>query len=97
MTFLSQFVASCLIICMCVTSLFLVNFIAIFLLFSDTEEVLAWASAQIHCQCTVDDALVKFPSTASQEELATASQDTSFLPCKGRNIYSFSLFIYYNL
>lgn len=52
---------------------------------SDIEEVLAWASAQIHCQCTVDDALVKFPSTASQEELATASQDTSFLPCKGES------------
>lgn len=55
---------------------------------SDIEEVLAWASAQIHCQCTVDDALVKFPSTASQEELATASQDTSFIPCRGKHSYS---------
>ncbi|KAG8187843.1 hypothetical protein JTE90_001217 [Oedothorax gibbosus] len=52
---------------------------------SDVEEVLAWASAQIHCQCTVDDTLVKFPSTASQEELATASQDTSFIPCRGES------------
>ncbi|XP_054721072.1 RAB6A-GEF complex partner protein 2-like [Uloborus diversus] len=52
---------------------------------SDLEEVLAWASAQIHCQCTVDDALVKFPSSASQEELATASQETSFIPCRGES------------
>lgn len=52
---------------------------------SNLEEVLAWASAQIHCQCTVDDTLVKFPSTASQEELATASQDTSFIPCRGES------------
>ncbi|GIY72062.1 RAB6A-GEF complex partner protein 2 [Caerostris extrusa] len=52
---------------------------------SDVEEVLAWASAQIHCQCTVDDTLVKFPTTASQEELATASQDTSFIPCRGES------------
>ncbi|XP_055940303.1 RAB6A-GEF complex partner protein 2-like isoform X3 [Argiope bruennichi] len=53
---------------------------------SDIEEVLAWASAQIHCQCTVDDTLVKFPSTASQEELATASQDTSFIPCESGHV-----------
>lgn len=50
-----------------------------------SEETLAWASAQIHCHCSIDDALVKFPSSASQEELATASQDTSFIPCRGEN------------
>lgn len=61
---------------------------------SDIEEVLAWASAQIHCQCTVDDALVKFPSTASQEELATASQDTSFIPCRGKHSYTYELMGY---
>ncbi|XP_042900669.1 RAB6A-GEF complex partner protein 2 [Parasteatoda tepidariorum] len=52
---------------------------------NDIEEVLAWASAQIHCQCTVDNTLVKFPITASQEELATASHDTSFIPCRGES------------
>ncbi|XP_023241130.1 RAB6A-GEF complex partner protein 2-like isoform X1 [Centruroides sculpturatus] len=54
---------------------------------SDIEENLAWASAQIHCQCSVDDTKVKFPisTSLSQEELATASKDTSFIPCRGEN------------
>ncbi|XP_013775730.1 RAB6A-GEF complex partner protein 2-like [Limulus polyphemus] len=51
----------------------------------DLVENLAWASAQIHCQCSVDEIKVKFPasSSVSQEELATASQETSFIPSRG--------------
>uniref|UniRef100_T1IMB0 furin n=1 Tax=Strigamia maritima TaxID=126957 RepID=T1IMB0_STRMM len=48
-------------------------------------ETLAWASAQIHCQCSVNDSKVQFPLTnsISQEELATNNKETSFAPCKG--------------
>lgn len=52
---------------------------------SDVCETLAWASAQIHCQCTVSDDKVIFPSTSpvAQEELAVSNKNTSFAPCVG--------------
>lgn len=52
---------------------------------SDVYETLAWASAQIHCHCSVNDAKVRYPLTSSlsQEELAIYNKDTSFAPCKG--------------
>lgn len=52
---------------------------------SDVCETLAWASAQIHCQCTVSDDKVIFPSNSpvAQEELAVSNKNTSFAPCVG--------------
>ncbi|XP_064474963.1 RAB6A-GEF complex partner protein 2-like isoform X2 [Ornithodoros turicata] len=50
---------------------------------SSAIENLAWASAQIHCHCAVDEAKVLFPKSPSQEQIATGSTDTSFIPCRG--------------
>lgn len=52
-----------------------------------TAESLAWASAQIHCHCSVDEAKVRFPKSPSQEQMATGSKDTSFIPCRGEKGY----------
>ncbi|XP_046991942.1 RAB6A-GEF complex partner protein 2 isoform X2 [Schistocerca americana] len=56
---------------------------------SDVFESLAWASAQIHCQCTTNNK-VAYPESSSvtPEELSTANADglfpaTSFAPCRG--------------
>ncbi|XP_064474965.1 RAB6A-GEF complex partner protein 2-like isoform X4 [Ornithodoros turicata] len=49
---------------------------------SSAIENLAWASAQIHCHCAVDEAKVLFPKSPSQEQIATGSTDTSFIPCR---------------
>ncbi|KAH7962412.1 hypothetical protein HPB52_015963 [Rhipicephalus sanguineus] len=46
-------------------------------------ENIAWASAQIHCHCSVDESKVRFPKSPSQEQIATGSKDTSFIPCRG--------------
>jgi len=52
---------------------------------SDVLEVLAWASAQIHCHCTVNEAKVKYPKDESvaPEEAAITNTETSFAPCHG--------------
>lgn len=50
-------------------------------------ENLAWASAQIHCHCSVDESKVRFPKSPSQEQMATGSKDTSFIPCRGEKGY----------
>lgn len=50
-------------------------------------ENLAWASAQIHCHCSVDESKVRFPKSPSQEQMATGSTDTSFIPCRGEKGY----------
>lgn len=52
---------------------------------SDVCETLAWASAQIHCQCATNDDRVQFPTSSQvvQEEVATSNRETSFAPCKG--------------
>ena len=48
---------------------------------------LAWASAQIHCQCTVNEARVNLPSrTDRSSELFSAGSNascTSFVPSRG--------------
>lgn len=51
---------------------------------SDALESLAWASAQIHCQCTTNSK-VAYPdgNLFAPEELSTANTDTSFAPCRG--------------
>lgn len=51
---------------------------------SDAFESLAWASAQIHCQCTTNSK-VTYPdeNLFTAEELSTANTDTSFAPCRG--------------
>ncbi|XP_076068767.1 RAB6A-GEF complex partner protein 2 isoform X2 [Oratosquilla oratoria] len=52
---------------------------------SDVCEVLAWASAQIHCQCSINEAKVRLPaqSPKAAEEQAVTNADTSFAPCRG--------------
>lgn len=54
---------------------------------TSVAENLAWASAQIHCHCAVDEAKVHFPKSPSQEQIATGSKDTSFIPCRGEKGY----------
>lgn len=46
---------------------------------------LAWASAQIHCQCSVSEARVELPHSniLTQQSLSSPSNDTSFVPFKG--------------
>jgi len=50
---------------------------------NDQEEILAWASAQIHCQCWVNPNRVKSDADAppSVEEKAVTNSRTSFAPC----------------
>ncbi|KAH7965542.1 hypothetical protein HPB49_008694 [Dermacentor silvarum] len=50
-------------------------------------ENIAWASAQIHCHCSVDESKIRFPKSPSQEQMATGSKDTSFIPCRGEKGY----------
>lgn len=52
---------------------------------SDVCEVLAWGSAQIHCQCSVNESRVRLPaySPKQAEESAVTNADTSFAPCRG--------------
>lgn len=52
---------------------------------SDVCDVVAWGSAQIHCQCSVNEARVKLPPTSPRqaEEQAVTNADTSFAPCRG--------------
>jgi hypothetical protein len=51
---------------------------------NDLEEVLAWASAQIHCQCWVNQYKVKVPAQnpPNAEESAVTNSLTSFAPCR---------------
>lgn len=51
---------------------------------SDVLESLAWASVQIHCQCSTNSKVI-YPDTnsISAEELSTSNTDTSFAPCRG--------------
>jgi len=46
---------------------------------------LAWASAQIHCQCSVSEARVELPygDNLTADHLSAASNETSFIPFKG--------------
>ncbi|XP_005105226.1 RAB6A-GEF complex partner protein 2 [Aplysia californica] len=49
------------------------------------DEVLAWSSVQIICQCTVSESRVQLPrkNSLSTEEASTTGCDTSFIPNKG--------------
>ena len=49
---------------------------------------LAWASAQIHCQCSVSEARVELPygDVLSADQLSASSNDTSFIPFRGKSI-----------
>lgn len=52
---------------------------------NDQEEVLAWASAQIHCHSWVNQGRVNIPSAQqplSAEEQAVTNTRTSFAPCR---------------
>lgn len=52
---------------------------------NDQEEILAWATAQIHCQCWVSQNRVDVPSAnqpLSLEEQAVTNTRTSFAPCR---------------
>ncbi|KAJ9591555.1 hypothetical protein L9F63_001909 [Diploptera punctata] len=51
---------------------------------NDALESLAWASAQIHCQCTTNSKVV-YPggNSYTPEEVSTSNTDTSFAPCRG--------------
>lgn len=46
---------------------------------------LSWASAQIHCQCSVSESRVFLPRTEqlSTEDVSSSGCDTSFVPSKG--------------
>lgn len=55
-------------------------------------ENIAWASAQIHCHCSVDESKVRFPKSPSQEQMATGSKDTSFIPCRGEGEKGYVVF-----
>lgn len=55
-------------------------------------ENIAWASAQIHCHCSVDETRVRFPKSPSQEQMATGSKDTSFIPCRGEGEKGYVVF-----
>ncbi|XP_046399104.1 RAB6A-GEF complex partner protein 2 isoform X1 [Ischnura elegans] len=57
---------------------------------TDAFENLAWASAQIHCQCLVNEAKVRYPEygAVTAEQISTSNTecflpDTSFAPCRG--------------
>lgn len=56
-------------------------------------ERLAWASAQIHCQCTANESRVIIPKRLSQipGQLSpeTATSSTSFVPSRGEFVSSF--------
>ena len=45
-------------------------------------EVLAWASAQVHCQCFINESRVMFPNSTSDRTLHSTSS-TSFLATRG--------------
>ncbi|KAL0270231.1 UNVERIFIED_CONTAM: hypothetical protein PYX00_007702 [Menopon gallinae] len=49
---------------------------------SDVLETLAWASAQIHCQCTTNNKVIIGKNSPESIDTAT-NTDTSFAPCKG--------------
>lgn len=59
--------------------------LSLLLCFRSGYEVLAWASVQIICQCTVCESRVQLPreNVLSAEEASTTGCDTSFVPNKG--------------
>lgn len=54
---------------------------------TDVCETLAWASAQIHCQCTVSEEKVVLPSASpsvvAKDGFTFPNKNTSFSPCAG--------------
>jgi len=51
---------------------------------NDTQsETVAWASAQIHCQCLYREELVKTPL----DTLQSPANDTAFVPNKGTTVF----------
>jgi len=62
---------------------------------NDLEEVLAWASAQIHCQAWMSAAKVVVPPhhtfAGVKEESAVSNSRTSFAPCSGPSMSSQSM------
>lgn len=55
-----------------------------------TSIKLAWASAQIHCQCSVSDTKVILPKQPllTSAEVTTTGNETSFVPNKGNLCHS---------
>ncbi|XP_077988860.1 RAB6A-GEF complex partner protein 2-like [Glandiceps talaboti] len=46
------------------------------------KSTLAWASAQIHCQCNISESRVLLPSSASSEQ-SKSGNETTFVPSRG--------------
>lgn len=45
---------------------------------------LAWASAQIHCQCTTNESRISIPkSEPTTADLSSSANETSFVPSRG--------------
>ena len=58
-----------------------------FVIFSET---LAWASAQIHCQCSVSESRVVLQKSAalSSSDVSTTGKETSFVPSRGMDMFT---------
>ena len=54
---------------------------------------LAWASAQIHCQCTTSESRVVLPQTSqlTTADVSLTAAETSFVPSRGRGTVAFTL------
>ena len=62
--------------------------------FSRTKTAkLAWASAQIHCQCTTSESRVVLPQTSqlTTADVSSTATETSFVPSRGRGTVAFTL------
>ncbi|XP_003743375.1 RAB6A-GEF complex partner protein 2 [Galendromus occidentalis] len=58
---------------------------------STSPEVLAWASAQLHCYCSIDEGKVPMPANVRCDQLVSGNKETSFVPNQGEKgfvIYS---------
>jgi len=53
---------------------------------SDIGEVLAWGSAQLHCQCSINEARIQMPNVPLDNQGNTVvNEHTSFAPCRGES------------
>ncbi|OQR73442.1 retrograde Golgi transport protein RGP1-like [Tropilaelaps mercedesae] len=50
---------------------------------STAPEILAWASAQLHSYCSVDESKVALPGNMRCDQLITGTKETSFVPNQG--------------
>ena len=66
-----------------------------YVLFRNRPIKLAWASAQIHCQCSVSEIRVDLPKSPqlSNAEVTTSGNETSFIPSKGGFVCMYGLIV----